>query len=723
MMITDSINAAFRRAEESESSALTRLCRVFIQVIALLSECSISFHNVFAAKKHRSIAFGVYANVRAAPCLFLGRIFVDFCIMKKRLFLLPLCLLGSALQAEVKLPQLISDGMIMQRGEAHVVYGWADSGEKVTVTFDGQSVSTKADENGDWSVSLKEHVAGGPWPMTIDGENHIELPNVYVGDVWICSGQSNMELPIRRVRGNYMLECALSENDYIRQFKVHIDYDFNGPKKDVNKTSWMKVDPESINDFSAVGYFFARDVYSRYKVPVGIINSSVGGSPIEAWMSEDALQAYPDDLKEGIKYRDDSLIEEAKKKNDEVNAEWYGTLFKNDKGLHSNPKWDSPQCNDSDWATMRIPGYWDEQGMEKNFIGSVWFRKTFELPERLDGVEGALDLGTMVDSDEVYINGVQVGKTGYMYPPRRYGVRKGILKAGTNSIVIRAISSSGRGYFTYDKPFQLVADGFEVNLRGNWKYRVGTPMGRCGSTTFLQWKPMGLYNAMLAPLSKVPVKGVLWYQGESNISRAFKYRDQMEIMINDWRKTFNQPELPFIIAQLPNMEPASDCIGNSGWAEMREQERKALEIPHTCLTVNYDLGVWNDIHPELKKPVGERLADSAYHFVYGEETVVGSGPLVKSAVKNGATIVLNFDEVGSGLMVHNGGKLRCFAVAGADKQFVKADAKIVGDTVEVNCSQVEKPVYIRYAWADNPLGANLYNADGLPASPFEMEIK
>ena len=643
--------------------------------------------------------------------------------MKKRLFLLPLCLLGSALRAEVKLPQLISDGMVMQRGESHVVYGWADSGEKVTVTFDGQSVSSIADAEGNWSVSLDQHIAGGPWPMTIDGENHIELPHVYVGDVWICSGQSNMELPIKRVRGNYILECALSENDYIRQFKVYTDANFKGPQKDVKDTGWVKADPKSVNDFTAVGYFFARDVYARYKVPVGIINSSVGGSPIEAWMSEDALQAYPNDLKEGLKYRDDALIASTEKKNGEINSEWYGALAKKDKGLHSSPKWMSPKVDDSHWDTMNIPGYWDEQGIPKDFHGAVWFRKTFELPERLDGAEGALDLGTMVDSDEVYVNGVQVGKTGYMYPPRRYGIHKGILKAGTNSIVIRGISSGGRGYFTYEKPFELSADGFEVNLRGQWKYRIGTEMDKCGSTVFIRWKPMGLFNGMIAPLSKVPVKGVLWYQGESNLSHSSTYKDQLETMIQDWRKKFKQPKLPFIVAQLPNLGPVSECYGNSGWADMREQQRKALEIPYTYLTVNYDLGVWNDVHPELKQPVGERLADSAYHFVYGEKAVVGSGPLVTSAVKKGNKIVLTFDEIGSGLMVHNGGKLRCFALAGSDKQFVKADAKIVGDTVEVNCSQMEKPVYIRYAWADNPLGANLYNADGLPASSFEMEIK
>ncbi len=368
---------------------------------------------------------------------------------------------------------------------------------------------------------------------------------------------------------------------------------------------------------------------------------------------------------------------------------------------------------------MKIPGYWASTALG-NVNGVVWFRKKIDVPSSMTGKEATLILGRIVDADSVFVNGLFVGTTSYQYPPRRYIIPPNILKAGDNTIVVRVISNSGEGGFVLDKAYEIDAADTAIDLRGMWQYRLGATMKPLASQTFIRWKPLGLYNAMIAPLLNYRMKGVIWYQGESNAGRPVEYRELLPALIRDWRNHWKQGDFPFLIVQLPNFMEAKSDPSESNWALLREAQRRALSLPNTGMAVTIDIGEWNDVHPLDKKDVGNRLALAAQKVAYQEQQVVYSGPLYQLMRIEGNKIVLTFTNIGSGLMA-KGCALKCFAIAGADKKFTWADAKIENDNVIVSSSKVLNPVAVRYAWADNPDGANLYNEEGLPASPFRTD--
>ncbi|MBD5778080.1 sialate O-acetylesterase [Pelagicoccus sp. NFK12] len=623
--------------------------------------------------------------------------------------------------AAVRLPKVLSDGMVLQRGEEARIWGWADASERVTVTFRGKAFEAIADERGEWAVGIEPRAAGGPFELQVEGENRIVLQDVLVGDLWLTSGQSNMELTMERVKERFPEEVSAANNDRIRYFKVPTSYDFKQERNDVQSGSWIKAEPDSILDFSAVGYFFAREIEREKGVPIGIVNSSVGGSRIQCWFSEAMLEAYPEELAEAKRWRDDALIERTESSNAAIYSDWDRAAREKDQGLRGETPWYDPDVADRDWPSMTLPTFWDEGGLEP-MNGVVWFRKSFEVPAGMAGKSGMLYLGTIVDADETYLNGVKVGATTYQYPPRRYEVPAGLLKEGENVIAIRAFSHSGRGSFTRDKPFDLVVDDATIDLRGDWKYKVGAVLYERPGTVFIRWKPMGLYNAMIAPLVPLDLKGVLWYQGESNAWTPDNYQELLNQLVGGWREQWGRADLPFVWAQLPNFMESREEPGESAWARLREQQRLALELEHTGMAVTIDAGEWNDIHPLDKETVGKRLALEARRVAYGETELVSSGPLIDSAERRGRQVALSFRNVGGGLRA-NGGELMEFAIAGGDGNFVWADARIAGDEIMVWSDAVPEPTRVRYAWADNPEHANLYNAEGLPASPFEIEVE
>ena len=333
-------------------------------------------------------------------------------------------------------------------------------------------------------------------------------------------------------------------------------------------------------------------------------------------------------------------------------------------------------------------------------------------------------MGRIVDADFVYVNGVLSGSITYQYPPRRYELPAGLLKPGKNIIVVKVINTFGKGGFVPDKPYNIIAAGQKIDLRGDWQYKVGqvfasTRGGSGGPRFSAQDAPTGLYNTMVAPAINYTVKGFMWYQGEANSGKAAEYQQLLPALINDWRAKWRQGDLPFLYAQLPNFMEVQYSPSESQWAQLRESQLKALSVPNTAMAVAIDAGEWNDIHPLDKKDVGERLALGAEHIAYGDKTVVYSGPIYQSFKKDGNKIVLTFNNVGGGLVAKGGGELYYFAIAGADKKYVWAKATIDGDKVTVWSDDIADPVSVRYAWADNPEGANLYNKEGLPASPFE----
>jgi sialate O-acetylesterase len=636
------------------------------------------------------------------------------------LILLWLSFMSLSMVAQVRLPRLIGDGMVLQRDARVKVWGWAAQGEKVTVSFHDSVYSATANERGEWAVPLLGLKAGGPFTMTVSASNIIAVKDIMIGDVWVCSGQSNMELPMRRVRPLYGKEIASSANVYIRHFAVPQKYDFDAPENDVGSGKWESPDPTTVLNFSAVAYFFGTELYEKYHVPIGLINTSLGGSPAESWMSEEALKQFPNHLKEAQRFRDANLIREIESQ-DKVRIDaWYELLKQKDEGYKDPQKpWFDPGLSSDGWQQMNVPGYW--AGTELGAVnGVVWFRKDFEVPPSMIGKAGELNLGRIVDADSVFINGVFVGTTSYQYPPRWYDLPSTVLKAGPNTIVVRVISNIEKGGFVQDKPYEIVCGGETIDLRGPWLYRLGARMEPLASQTFIRWKPLGLFNAMLSPLLNYAIKGVIWYQGESNAERAVEYRELFPAMIRDWRTKWNQGDFPFLFVQLPNFMEAKPQPSESNWALLREAQLKVLSLPRTGMAVAIDVGEWNDIHPLNKKAVGHRLALAAGKVAYGDDAVVSSGPIYQSMKIDANKIVITFTQTGSGLVARGGG-LGGFTIAGPDKRFVWANAKIENGRVVVWSDSVTNPVAARYAWADNPEGANLYNAEGLPASPFRTD--
>jgi sialate O-acetylesterase len=476
------------------------------------------------------------------------------------------------------------------------------------------------------------------------------------------------------------------------------------------------------SEFFCYILLFGKEIFEKYHVPVGLINSALGGSPAEAWISEEALKEFPKYYDEAQKFKDSSYIKEiVDDDNKRING-WYALLRQKDEG-YKDPQniWYNTSLDSTGWSSMNVPGFWANTKL--GYVnGVVWFRKKINIPPSLADKSAKLILGTIVDADSTFINGVFVGTVSYQYPPRRYDIPAGILKAGENTIVVRIINSAGRGGFVTNKEYAIESGDTSINLEGEWKYRLGALMNPLASQTFIQWKPMGLYNAMISPLLNYRMKGVIWYQGESNAERPADYNKLFSTLIKDWRKNWKEGNFPFLYVQLPNFMADKDELSESNWALLREAQLKTLSVPNTGMAVAIDIGEANDIHPLDKKDVAKRLFLAAEKAAYGDNIIVYSGPIYKSMKVEGNKVILSFTNTGSGLIAKGGGELKYFTIAGTDKKFIWANAKIDNNKIIVWCDKVSEPVAVRYAWADNPEDANLYNKEGLPASPFRTDI-
>jgi len=622
-----------------------------------------------------------------------------------------------AAKSQVTLPRVIRDSMVLQRDAKVKIWGWARGGEKVSVSFAGKTYKTKTGTDGKWMVMLSPVKAGGPYVMKIEATNHISIKDILMGDVWFCSGQSNMVHQMKLHNVRYEEDIAKANYPQIRQFWVPNITNMQGPQSDLPEGNWKWANPNDVNDFSAVAYFFARTLYEKYHVPIGIINSSWGGVPIEAMMSEDALKEFPAILSTVQKNKDTAYVNNLNRRAFTGNR----PPRQEDKGLTASTPWYSPAYVPKGWRTINIPGYWEDQGI-KDLDGVVWYRREIDVPASMVNNPAKVFLGRIVDADALYINGKQVGSTSYMYPQRRYPLPAGTLKPGKNLFVIRVTNNAGKGGFVPDKPYQLIAGNDTIDLKGYWQYKVGQvnipQRGFGGGGIAAQNQPTALYNSMVAPLINYTVKGFVWYQGESNAGRADEYAKLQPAMIADWRSKWQQPDAPFLYVQLPGFMEMNYLPAESQWAAFREAQLKSLSVPNTAMVVAIDLGEWNDIHPDRKREVGERLALAAEKVAYGEKNVVSSGPLYQSSKVEGNKMIISFSNVGSGLTTNDGEEPAEFAIAGADKKFVWAKAKIDGNNVIVWSDEIASPVYVRYAWSDNPVNPNLYNKEGLPASPF-----
>ena len=627
-------------------------------------------------------------------------------------------LIHAACYAQIKLPKLISDGMVLQHSQELKIWGWAAPQENISLHFNNKDYKTKANAAGEWSFAIPPQKAGGTYNMVFAASNKVEVNNITFGDVWLCSGQSNMELGMGRLMDTYPEE-ATAVNPEIRQFLVPDVYNFKVKQTDLSSGSWQSVSPKTIREFSGVAYFFAVEIYKKQHIPIGIINAALGGSPAQAWISEPSIKKFPEYYNDLQSFKDDNLIAKIESENKLDSDSWYAELNKKDEGLKKG--WKASAFDDSKWETMNIPGYWPD-GPVGEANGSVWFRKVIDVPAAMAGVPAKLILGRIIDADSVFVNNVFVGSTSYQYPPRKYALNNTVLKPGKNTIVVRVISNSGRGGFVLDKDYQIIAGNNKLNLQGPWKYKRGAFMPPTKPQISVRWKPAGLFNGMIAPLQNYAVKGVLWYQGESNAGEPDEYFSLMETLVADWRAGWKR-DLPFIYVQLPGFMEEKSQPTESNWAALRDQQQMLLTSKNTAMAVAIDLGEWNDIHPLNKKEVGKRLALQADKLVYGDTKSVVSGPTFRALNKVGSKVIISFDNIGSGLTIKNGEALQYFAIAGSDKKYVWAKAMITGNNVEVWNSEVPNPVYVRYAWADNPAVANLYNKEGLPAAPFQASVK
>jgi sialate O-acetylesterase len=573
--------------------------------------------------------------------------------------------------------------MILQRDQKINLWGWAAPHEKINIRFNGKVYKTQADADGKWITQLPPTKAGGPYTIDI---NKITLHEILFGDVWLCSGQSNMvhQMNIHDVR--YAREIAEANDPQIRQFWVSSSTGY-----------WKAAVGEDVRPFSAVAYFFAKKLYQQYKIPVGIINASVGGTPIEAWISEQGLKQFPSPNSSAVP----TISTHASPTDAGLVAKWY-----------------NPDYIPKGWHNINIPGYWEDQGV-KNLNGIVWYRREIDIPATMAGKPAKVFLGRIVDADELYINGKLIGSITYQYPQRRYNVPSDLLKAGKNIFVIRVTNNTGKGGFVPDKPYFIFTNTDTIDLKGYWTYKVGATFSPSANNDF-PTPSASLYNAMIAPSINYTIKGFCWYQGESNTSRPTQYKKLLPALINDWRTKWNQGLLPFLYVQLPGFMDYNYSPEESNWALLRESQLTSLSVPNTAMAVAIDLGEWNDVHPDNKKDVGERLALAAMKVAY-KENITYSGPLYTSSIIEGNKITISFTNTGKGLTTADGEPPSTFAIAGADKKFVWANTKIEGNKIIAWSDEIPEPKYVRYAWADNPVNPNLFNIDGLPASPFRTD--
>jgi len=624
-------------------------------------------------------------------------------------------------RANVTPNPLFANDAVLQQGLQVPVWGSADPGERVTVEFAGQSVSATADSAGKWLVQLAPMKAGGPHTLAISGKNKIVLANILVGEVWICSGQSNMERhlglqPGQKPITDWEQEVSNAKHPEIRQFYVPQTKAFF-PAQTVNG-NWSVCSPETVKDFTAVGYFFGRDLYQACHVPIGLIHSSWGGTPAEAWTSEAALNRLPDFAKSLAELK--RLVAdpaEAKRETQARQEAWYAAV---DAGSKERPAWYAADLDTNSWKAMTLPALWEAAGYP-DFDGVFWFRRVFDLPENWDGSDLELHLGAVDDNDTAWVNGLEVGATIGWNLPRIYRVPGSVLKYTNNVIAVRVLDTgAGGGLWGGDDPMRLIVNAGEqtnsLPLTGKWLCRQSVSLRTAG------WPPMDfsqspnaptvLYNGMIAPLLPYAMRGVIWYQGESNVGRERQYRTLFPAMIADWRQAWGEGNFPFLFVQIAPF--------NGMTPEIREAQLLTWQhTTNTAMAVTVDCGDANDIHPAHKQPVGARLALAARALAYGEK-IEYSGPVFESMKIKGAEATLRFTHIGDGLLAR-GGPLEGFTVAGNDKVFHPAQAEIQGQTVVVHSPEVSRPVAVRYGWADVPEG-NLFNSAGLPASPFRSDV-
>ena len=633
----------------------------------------------------------------------------------------------------LKLASLFTDNMVLQQDRAIPVWGMAQDGARIAIELNGKMATARA-VNGKWSAELPAMKQGGPYVLTVSSESErIHFDNVLVGEVWIASGQSNMEFVLAGAM-NATAELAAAKYPNIRFFTV--ERATSTTPLDAVKGSWVECTPKSAAAFSAVAYFFARKLATEQGLNVGIIHSSWGGTPAEAWADETSIRADPEFASlvgplEAFKNSPNSAKQESEKKMAEWEKFW-DNVFETNEELAQG--WANPGANLSAWTKTDVP----KGGSVLSTIdGVVWYRRDVDIPSAWAGKDLTLRLGPIDDFDNTYFNGKEVGRItkstpGWYITPREYTVPGALVRPGKNTIAVRIVDSwLGGGFGGEAAAMQLLLKGGGaqdvVPLAGDWVFRIAfqfdpkrdlvrPEQGEESQVASL------LFNAMISPLIPYGIRGAIWYQGESNTSRYVQYRKLFPALIASWRKAWARGDFPFYFVQLPNFMQRLDSPSESEWAGLREAQSMALALKNTGMAVSIDVGDAGNIHPANKQEVGKRLALWAQAKLFGRKGIEYSGPLYRDMKIRGSRIVVSFDHAKGGLVARGGGKVEGFAIAGADGKFAWADATIEGQNVVVSSPAVPEPRAVRYGWADNP-AVNLTNRADLPASPFRTDVE
>ena len=620
--------------------------------------------------------------------------------------------------SEVTMPRIFSDNMVLQRDKPMVVWGWAEPGEEVMVSLSWNTATTTADDYGKWTATLGAMEAGGPYILAVNGTNSLEFENVLIGDVWVCSGQSNMQWNIAQT-GFEETDIEFLDLNMVRMFNVEIDWDCL-PRDDFKGGQWHNLGEDNILFFSAVAYHFGKALHKDLDVPIGLINSSLGASYIEAWMSNEALMEFdqfkPDIepvLQHGMNFNDMQVAFEA------MEQEWKEQHYWKGPGIDG--EWHKPETDISDWGELHAPGTWDGYGLAGH-DGAVWFRKEFDLPDGYEAESFLLQLMQIKDYDATWVNGQLVGETYGRLTHRNYWIDTDILKPEGNVIVVRAFNVDSTGGFT--------TNAFWGNpiLLGAWKFKKGLSIDVSKFPKVVMpsvspfSSPSVMFNANIAPILNYPITGAIWYQGEANTSRAYEYRDLLPALIKGWRMQWQQGDFPFLIVQLANFQQPDISPSESDWAELREAQTMALLLPNTGLACAIDIGETNDIHPRDKESVGKRLSLEALSKHYNKD-ILSMGPVPSSYEFGDNEITIEYENSGTGLKTRSGGTaVGGFAIAAESGKFVWARANIASaNTVVIEVPEGMIATDLRYAWGNNPLQANLYNSAGLPAYPFRTD--
>lgn len=647
--------------------------------------------------------------------------------LKGGLLLASVFLIGTA-QAKVKLPSVFSDNMVFQQKSSARIWGTTTPGKavKVNASWTKFAFNSVAAKDGSFIITIPTPAYGGPYTVTINDGDVTTLNNVLLGEVWVCSGQSNMEMPLAGWGKiiNYEQEIAAANYPKIRLLQGdHVTSNVPLADAKVWAGGWKECTPANVAEFSAVAYSFAREIFKKTGIPIGLIHTSWGGTIAEAWTSAATLKTMPDFVA-AVNKIESAANSTAGPSMEEQMTKWANTVNAADLGSKQGALgWSATGFDASGWKSITLPANWEDNGLP-GVDGIVWFRRTITIPQAWAGKELKLNLGVIDDNDITFINGVKVGETIGYGNKRVYTIPAAQVKEGPMTIAIRVTDTGGGGgIYGGDNVITVSsASGDSQTLAGEWKYKLSVNLKDLAPMPSANEGPNRttvLYNAMINPYLNFPIKGAIWYQGESNADRANQYRTLFPKMIEDWRKSWKQPNFPFYFVQLANFMKVESQPIPSAWAELRDAQKQTLSLPNTGMAVAIDIGEAQDIHPKNKQEVGRRLALIALAKNYGVK-IPYSGPIYQTSTSVGGSMKLTFTAADGGLKTSDGSELKGFAIAGADQKFYWATAKIIGNQVVVSSPDVPKPVSVRYAWANNPV-ANFVNGAGLPASPFKTD--